>query len=105
MYARVTLFEIDMLRISRDDGLQRFTESVLPELRRLQGYEGVYVLGTPEGKGLVLSLWATKEAALAGVESGHHDAQLSKFVSVFRSPPGREHYEVLFAETLGTTKA
>lgn len=105
MFARVTLFEIDMLRTTREEAMQRFKDMVLPEARKLQGYEGVYVLGTKEGKGLIMSLWTTREAALAGVESGHHDAQLAKFLSLFRSPPGRDHYEVLLAETPGTARA
>ena len=32
MFARVTLFEIDTLRISLDDALKRFQEMVIPEI-------------------------------------------------------------------------
>ena len=105
MFARVTLFEIDTLRISLDAALERFRELIVPEAQKREGYAGLYVLRTPEGKGLIMSLWTSKEAALAGVESGYYDEQVSKFVSVFRAPPGRDHYEVVFTEAPGVTGA
>ena len=98
MFARVTLFEIDMLRVSLDDALDQFKALIVPEARKLEGYEGMYVMRTPEGKGLIMSLWASEEAAAAGVESGYYDEQVAKFVTVFRTPSGREHYEVVFSE-------
>ena len=101
MFARVTLFEVDTLRISLDSALERFNEQVLPEMRKQEGFEGVYLLRTPEGKGLVMSLCASEETAMASVESGFYDAQIAKFISVFRAPPGRGHYEVVVAESLG----
>ena len=73
MFARVTLFEIDTLRISLDAALERFKEMVLPETRKQPGYGGVYLLRTPEGKGLVMTLWASQETAVATVESGFYD--------------------------------
>ena len=45
-----------------------------------------------------MTLWETPEAAEAGVASGYYDEQIAKFVAFYRSPPGREHYEVSFAE-------
>ena len=105
MFARVTLFEIDTLRISLDDALERFKELVVPEVRKQDGYEGMYVLRTPEGKGLIMSLWTNEEAAVAGVASGYYDEQIAKFVSMFRAPTGREHYEVVLAEGPGATSS
>ena len=98
MFARVTLFEIDTLRTSTDKALESFKEQVIPAVKKQAGYEGLYVLGTPEGKGLIMSLWSSKEAAIAGVESGYYDEQVAKFISVFRASPGRDHYEVLFTD-------
>jgi heme-degrading monooxygenase HmoA len=98
MFARVTLFEIDTLRISLDDALEQFKEMIVPEARKQAGYEGMYVMRTPEGKGLVMSLWASEDAATAGVASGYYDEQVAKFVTMYRVPPGREHYEVVVAE-------
>ena len=98
MLARITQFEIDTVRISLEEALQRFKATVLPEVRKQPGYLGVYVLQTPEGKGVLVSLWASKEAAQGGVESGYYDEQVAKFLMFTRQPPGRDHYEVVFAE-------
>jgi len=99
MFARVTLFEIDTLRISLDEALKQFREMIVPAAQKQDGYKGLYVLSTPEGKGLIMSLWDSEDAASAGVESGYYDEQIAKFVSVFRAPPGRDHYKVLFADS------
>ena len=104
MFARITLFEIDTLRISLDDALERFKELVVPEARKREGYKGIYVMRTPEGKGLVMSLWASEEAAAAGIASGYYEEQVAKFVTLFRAPAGRENYEVVFAEAPGMTR-
>jgi heme-degrading monooxygenase HmoA len=102
MFARITLFEIDTLRISLDDALEQFKQLIVPEARKQEGYEGMYVMRTPEGKGLVMSLWENEKAATAGLLSGYYEEQVSKFVTLFRVPPGREHYEVVIAEPPGT---
>ncbi len=99
MFARVTMVEIDPVRMSVPAAVEKYREQVVPEMRRQPGYEGVYVLTTPEGKALLISLWSTREAAESNVSSGSYEAQLAKFVTVFRSPPGREQYEVSLAES------
>ena len=98
MYARLTQFEIDAVRVSLDESVERFDELVLPALREQAGFEGVYVLVNPDGHGLVVSLWDTRDDADAGVRSGFYAAQLEQFVTVFRSPPGREGYDVVVAQ-------
>ncbi len=101
MYARVTLFEIDTLRMNLDEALELFKEVIVPDARKQEGYEGMYVMRTPEGRGLILSMWSSEEAAAAGVTSGYYDDQVAKFVTVYRAPPGREGYEVVFTEVPG----
>jgi hypothetical protein len=98
MHARATLFEIDTLRIGLDEALERFKELILPALRDQPGYKGVYAMHTPEGRGMLLSLWETEEQARAGIESGYYEDQVSKFIMFTRQPPGRESYEVVFSE-------
>jgi heme-degrading monooxygenase HmoA len=98
MYARVTLLEIDTVRASLDEGLEVFVEHVLPDLRRQPGYAGVYVLTTPEGKALLMSLWESDEDADASTPHGFYPEQLARHATLFRAPPGRERYEVSFAE-------
>jgi hypothetical protein len=101
MFARVTLLEIDTVRMSMNSALVRYKELMLPRLREQPGYRGVYVLSTPEGKGAVITLWDTPAEA-ATVESGFYAHELDSFTTFFRSPPGRESYEVVFAEALET---
>lgn len=98
MFARVTLLEIDTLRISIDEALELFSDSIVPAMQQQAGYGGAYLLSTPEGRGLLMTLWESEEAANAGLASGYYDEQIGKFVAFYRSPPGREHYEVLFTD-------
>jgi len=105
MFARVTMLEIDTVRINLDTALKRFEESALPELRKQPGYKGLYVLTTSEGKGLLMSLWETEEAAEAGVASGYYDEQVAKFITLLRQSPGRDHYKVMFAEAPDTSSS
>lgn len=96
MYSRVTLLEIDTMRIEVAEAVALFRERVHPGLAGLPGYEGAAVLATPEGKGMILSFWATEtdsEAAAAFATEA-----LQENVTLFRSPPGREQYEVAFAD-------
>lgn len=97
MYARTTQLEIDLLRISLDGALQLFEEQVMPRLQEEPGFRGVYVLATPEGRALLLSFWDTAEAADASATTGWYPAVLEEFTTLFRSPPGRERYEVRLA--------
>ena len=98
MFARVTALEIDTLRVGVDDAVALFEEVVLPELHEQEGFGGVYVLATPEGKGLLLSLWETADQAAADQETGFYADVLERFVTLYRSPPGRESYEVKLSE-------
>jgi heme-degrading monooxygenase HmoA len=98
MIARVTLAEVDAVRTSIPKAVERFEESVLPELHEAEGYEGCYVLVTPEGKALVMTFWTDEAAAEAGISSGLWHAQVEKFVTLIRTQPGREAYDVVVAE-------
>ena len=98
MVARVTLAEVDTLRIGIDEAVQRFEELIVPTLAEQEGFEGFYLLTTADGKGLVLTFWATAEAAEASLASGHYAQQLEKFVTFFRAPPGREQYDVALCD-------
>jgi hypothetical protein len=96
MYSRVTLLEVDTMRIGMADALAIFKEQVLPELRELDGYEGVVVLATPEGKGMIISVWDSEEAAMAAASFA--SSAVEERITLFRAPPGREHYEVVLAD-------
>jgi hypothetical protein len=98
MVARVTLAEVDAVRMSMDDAVALYQNSVIPALHEQDGYEGCYVLTTPEGKAVVLTFWESERAADAGLASGYYAEQVEKFVTFFRAPLGRETYEVSLAE-------
>ena len=99
MYSRITLLEFDPVRFNVSETLERFKAVVLPELQDQPGYEGALVLANDEAKGLVLTLWASKEDADAGLATGFWAAQVERFVTLYAAPPGREGYEVVYAET------
>ena len=85
MIARATMAEIDPVRMSVDDAVELFRESVLPALHEQPGYEGVYVLVAPEGQALVLTFWESEEAAAADSRAGASTSeQFGKFVTIFR---------------------
>ena len=96
MYSRVTLLEVDTLRIDMDAAVALFRDSVVPGLREHEGYEGALVLTTPEGKGMIVTLWVTEEAA--GASAAFATGEVERFMTLFRAPPGRDHYEVAYAE-------
>jgi hypothetical protein len=96
MYSRVTLLEIDTLRADVDDLVERYETLILPNVREMPGYEGVVVMVTPEGRGMIISFWDSEEAVTAS--AGFAAGAVDEFVTLYRSPPGREHYKVAYAE-------
>jgi heme-degrading monooxygenase HmoA len=100
MIARVTTADIDTVRTSAEDAVGVFRESVVPALHEQPGYEGSYVLLSSEGKALVVTFWATVEEADAGIAGARsfYSEQVEKFATIYRSPPGRESYDVVLAE-------
>ena len=57
MVARVTIAELDPVRMSIQEATDEFENSVVPALREQEGYEGVYVLVSPQGQALAVTLW------------------------------------------------
>lgn len=98
MFARLTLLEVDTVRVSVDSAVELFRDAILPELQKQPGYAGVVVMSTPTGSGALLSFWETAETAEAGAPTGWYPEVLDRYMTLFRSPPGRERYEVAFAE-------
>lgn len=98
MVARVTLAEIDVVRMSIRAAVELYKESVLPAQHAQPGYEGGYVLATSEGKALVITFWASATDAEAGLASGFYGEQVQKFATVYRAQPGRELYDVVLSD-------
>jgi heme-degrading monooxygenase HmoA len=103
MVARVTFAEIDAVRTRIDSAISLYKESVIPELHHQPGYEGCYVLTTPEGKVAAITFWDSDESADAGVNTGYYAEQIKKFLTFYRAAPGRETYEVSLAEAPAIT--
>jgi heme-degrading monooxygenase HmoA len=100
MFARVTLVEIDTVRIDMDSAVEVFRANVLPEVRKQPGYAGVLVMTTPEGNGAIVSFWDTADDADATAGAGFYSDVLQRHMTMFKSPPGRERYEVRVVELL-----
>jgi heme-degrading monooxygenase HmoA len=98
MFARLTLLEIDTVRVSMDEALDRFQREIAPRLRDQPGYCGVFVLSTPEGKGALLSMWETGEQAATEGDHQFYGEALGSYATLFRSAPGRERYEVVYVD-------
>ena len=94
MYARTTQLEVDTLRVPMGDAVALFEAEVLPRLREQRGFLGVYVLANPDGKAVLVSFWETADDADVGTADGWYTGVLDEYVTLFRSPPGRERYEV-----------
>jgi hypothetical protein len=99
MYARVTLLTIDTERVAVSDAVAEVQRHTLPLLRAQPGYRGIYVLATPEGKGMLVSLWETEDQAAIDSVGGFYSDELAHFTTMFRSPPGRDRYEVVLTDT------
>jgi hypothetical protein len=97
------MLEIDTVRASVAESVELFKTEVMPRLREQEGYAGALVLATQEGKGMIISLWETEAAAVGA--AGFATGMLEEYVALFRAPPGREHYEVAFAEIAGSPVA
>jgi heme-degrading monooxygenase HmoA len=89
MVARATVAEIDPVRMSVEQAVELFRESVVPALNGQEGFEGVYVLLSDEGKVLVLTFWSDEETASAGLAGGRsfYLEQIEKFVTIYKYPP------------------
>ena len=100
MVARATIAEIDFLRIGLEESVELFRDSVIAALQEQDGYEGCLVLVSPQGQALALTFWRDEEAADAGLAGGRsfYVEQVEKFVTIYRSPPGRETYDVVVAD-------
>ncbi len=98
MVARVTLAEIDAVRTSVARAVEHFERAIMPRLQSQDGYEGCYVLTTHEGKALVMTFWRDEKAADESIASGLYRTNVEEFVTILRSSPGRDAYEVAIAD-------
>ncbi len=93
MYARhlTTYVQLDRL----DEALEIYEKNVVPLGQDKDGYRGLYILADREtGKVVSISLWDSKEAALATEADGYLREQVEKFKDVLTAPVAMEGFEV-----------
>jgi len=105
MHARVTKVQVDTEHTSIEEVLKRFQVAVLPALQEQPGYRGVYVMGADDGRGVLVSLWATEQAARAMDPGGWYFGVLRDFATFFGEAPDRSAYEVLVSDLPGPQPA
>lgn len=92
MHARVTTVYLQPDRISEATALYR--NSVMPVLTTQSGYKGAYLLTSPSGAGLSITLWDSEAQGQAYEASGAYREQVSKFAAFFTAPPSLAVYDV-----------
>jgi heme-degrading monooxygenase HmoA len=93
MVARLTSAQINKEKIGEFTRI--YNESVVPAAKSQKGYRGSYVLVDHEtGKGISITLWESREDALANEENRYYQEQLAKFMTLFTQAPVRELYEI-----------
>ena len=70
MFARVSTYQGDPAQI--DQGLNHARENILPRVKQIDGFEGVYYLvDRQSGKALIITLWESEEALRASEEEAN----------------------------------
>ncbi len=93
LYAKVTTSTNRLDKM--DEGAALMGDSVFPAARQLDGFRGVYALGDRKtGKFLIVTLWATQDAMMAGESNGFYQQQLAKAKDIVAGPPAQQDYEV-----------
>ena len=65
MHARVITFEVGS-RTALDEAQEAFERLVVPEMRRLPGYDGAYILRDGHTRGFIVMLWETESTLKSG---------------------------------------
>ena len=79
-----------------DEAFKIYTDSVVPEGKAQKGYRGLYVLTNKEtGKIVSISLWDSKEDAMANETGGYYQKQVDKFNDFVIEPPVKEGFDMV----------
>jgi heme-degrading monooxygenase HmoA len=93
-FARLTFVKLKP-DVSLDEVRKIWDDSVIPASKEQNGFIGSWLLVTDQGdEGLAVTLWESKDDALAGEESSYYQDQVKKFVPFLSAPPERKHYLV-----------
>lgn len=93
MFARFTIIQVNVDKM--DEVIQLYEDSVVPAAKSQKGYRGAKLFTDRKtGKGCSISLWDSKEDAIANEQSGYYKEQVGKFAEYMTAPPVQEGYEV-----------
>jgi hypothetical protein len=95
-YGGVTMAQLPPEKF--DEGIKIFRDSVVPEMRRFQGFKGTLLLINREaGKAMAIGIYDTEDEIKAVEESGERNRHLAKFAHLFSAPSsGEEVYRVVY---------
>ncbi len=93
MHAGMTTFQVQPGKMG--EAVRTYLGSVVPAMRKQQGFRGVLVLTDPETEdGHAITLWETEADAVAFESSGTYREQVAKLGGLLAEPPARSVYEV-----------
>jgi len=93
MFARFTIIQVNVDKM--DEVIKLYKDSVVPAAKSQKGYGGANLFTDRKtGKGYSISLWDSKEDAIANEQSGYYKEQVGKFAEYMTAPPVQEGYEV-----------
>ena len=97
MHARVITFEVGA---SSDlaNAHDVFEHNLVPEMRRLPGYDGAYLLRDGPMRGLIVTLWEDAEALHSGEATAGFALQMEKLRPLLGRRTSTDSYEVGFAD-------
>lgn len=92
MHARVTTVYLQPEKSAEATAL--YQGSVVPVMTAQAGFKGAYLLTSPSGAGLSITLWDTEAEGQAYEASGVYREQVSKFAAFFTAAPSLAVYDV-----------
>jgi len=93
-FARLTFVKLKP-NVSLEDTRKIWDGSVIPAAKELKGFIGGCLLVTEErDESIAVSLWESRDDALAGEKSSYYQDQVKKFAAFLAAPPDRKHYDI-----------
>ena len=108
-FARLTFVKLKP-DVSLEDTRKIWEGSVIPAAKDQKGFIGGFLLVTEQrDEGVAVTLWESKDDALAGEQSSYYQDQIRKFAGFLAAPPETKHYDVnsemVFVKVLGAAFA
>ena len=97
MHARVITFEVHA-RPALDDAQEAFERLVVPEMRRLPGYDGAYLMREGSTRGTIVMLWETEDTLQSGEATPGLSEQMTRLRPLLGQHPAYTTCEVGYAD-------